>query len=109
LVRFRAGKLWRMPTPTAERASRCGAIRQANCTLPRRFGWLVKLGGYRAAVYRTQLELVLQSPDMAELLAAAPQAARIMRPLCRALALEWPTPAPKPWKALLRPSEEMRR
>jgi hypothetical protein len=44
------------------------------------------------------LEVVLQSPDMAELLAAAPQAARVLRPLCRALALDWPQSPPKPEK-----------
>jgi hypothetical protein len=97
LVRFRAGKLWRMPARTTQ-ARRADAIRRANCTLPRRFGWLVKLGGYRAAGYRAQLEMVLQSPDITALLAAAPQAARVLRPLCRALALEWPTPEPKPEK-----------
>jgi hypothetical protein len=98
LMRFRAGKLWRMPARTVQLASRAGAIRQANCALPRRFGWLVTIGGYRAAGYRAQLEMALQSPEISALLAAAPQAARIMQPLCRALALEWPTPGPKPEK-----------
>jgi hypothetical protein len=98
LVRFRADKLWRMPARTSPRPGRCGAIRQANGALPRRFGWLVKIGGYRAAGYRAQLEMALQTPEMSALLEAAPQAARIMRPLCRALALEWPTPPPKPEK-----------
>ena len=97
LVRFRAGKLWRRTAGTT-RASRCGAIRRANCTLPRRFGWLVRQCGWRAAGYGSQLETVLRSPDMAELLAAAPQAGRILRPLCRALAFEWPIPEPKPEK-----------
>jgi hypothetical protein len=95
LVRFRAGKIWRRTAGAGVQASRAGANRRANGALPRRFGWLVKIGGYRAAGYRSQLELVLQTPDMAALLAAAPQAGRIMRPLCRALALEWPTPEPK--------------
>ena len=95
LIRFRAGRLWRV----TQRAGRSGAIRQANCTLPRRFGWLVKSCGHRAALFRSQLEAVLASPDMAELLAAAPQAGRALRPLCRALALEFPAHEPKPIKS----------
>jgi hypothetical protein len=35
---------------------------------------------------------------MAELLKVAPQAGRILRPLCRALAFEWPVPEAKPEK-----------
>jgi hypothetical protein len=97
LLRFRAGRLWRMPARTAH-AVRRGRTAGCGPALPRRFGWLVKIGGYRAAGYRAQLEMALQTPEMSALLAAAPQAGRIMRPLCRALALEWPTPEPKPEK-----------
>jgi hypothetical protein len=94
LVQFRAGKLRRRAGRTMQEV-RPGRAAGRGPALPRRFGWLVKAGGYRAAGYRSQLEVVLQSPDMAELLAVAPQAARIMRPLCRALALEWPQSPPK--------------
>jgi hypothetical protein len=97
LLRFRAGKLWRRTARTAQ-VVRHGKAAGDEPSLPRRFGWLVKIGGYRAAGYRAQLEMALQAPEMAALLAAAPQAARIMRPLCRALALEWPEPPPKPEK-----------
>jgi hypothetical protein len=45
---------------------------------------------------------VLQSPEMAALLAASPQAGRILRPLCRALAFELPGLPPRP-KAKPRP------
>jgi hypothetical protein len=88
LVRFRAGRLWRR-TP---RAARGGAIRRAHCTLrlPRRFGWLVKAGGHRAASFGSQLQALLDTPEMARLLEAAPQAGRLLRPLCRALAVELP-------------------
>ena len=58
--------------------------------LPRRFGWLVKAGGYQAVGYGLQLQNVLNTPEMVELLAASPQAQRILRPICRALAVELP-------------------
>jgi hypothetical protein len=87
MIRFRAGGLWRHQ----DRKARVGAIRgRANCTLPRRFGWLVRAGGYRAAGFGSQLQALVQTPEMAELLAAAPQAGRLLRPLCRALAVELP-------------------
>ena len=92
LIRFRAGRLWRMP----ERVARSGAIRRANCTLPRRFGWLVRIGGHRAAGVGAQLQAVLTAPEMVELLAAAPEAVRLLRPLCRALAVELPESVAQP-------------
>ena len=95
LMRFRAGRLWRMPA----RAVRIGAIRKSNCTLPRRFGWLVQAGGHRAAVFGTQLQAVLLTPEMAALLAESAQAGRLLRPLCRALAVEMPGPVAPQHKA----------
>jgi hypothetical protein len=93
LARFRAGRLLRV----IGRAGRSGAIRgRANCTLPQRFGWLVRSGGYRAAGFGSQLQTVLAMPDMADLLAASPQAVRLLRPLCRALAVELPVFADAP-------------
>jgi hypothetical protein len=89
LIRFRAGRLWRR-TGSATRANRSGAVRKANCTLPRRFGWLVRVGGWQAAGVGSQLQTVLNTPEMSELLAASPQAVRILRPLCRALAIDVP-------------------
>ena len=96
LARFRAGTLRRAATPSTQRAGRCGAIRRANCTLPRRFGWLVRACGWRAAGYGSQLQTVLSTPEMSELLAQSPQAVRILRPLCRALAVDLPIMADKP-------------
>ena len=98
LIRFRAGRLWRRKQRTAVQRPSAQRRVRAEPALPRRFGWLVRACGYRAAGFGSQLQTVLQSPDMAELLAAAPQAGRILRPLCRALAFEWPTPEPKPEK-----------
>ena len=64
--------------------------RKQAVALPRRFGWLVQAGGYQAAGFGSQLQTVLNAPEMTELLAASPQARRILRPLCRALAVEVP-------------------
>ena len=61
---------------------------RAVVVFPRRFGWLVRAAAWRAAVYGGQLQLVLEMPDMVELLTAAPQAARILRPLCRMLLVD---------------------
>jgi len=61
---------------------------------PGRFGWLVRAAAYRAAGFGCQLRVILEQPEMVALLAAAPQAARVLRPLCRMLAVE---------TALLRP------
>ena len=58
--------------------------------LPRRFGWLVVAGKHEAACYGSQLQTVLNEPEMVALLAASPQARRVLRPLCRALAIALP-------------------
>ena len=120
LVRFRAGRLWRV-TQRAQGQGRCGRIAGRGPALPRRFGWLVQAGGHRAAAVGSQLQAVLNTPEMTALLAASPQAGRILRPLCRALAVElpalaapsrkaaaecvttarrrtWPRPAPEPFR-----------
>ena len=108
LRRFRAGRLWRV----MDRTVRVGAIRKANCTLPRRFGWLVQAGGHRAAAFGSQLQAVLNTEEMSALLAASPQAGRLLRPLCRALAVALPasSAAPRPtatrrWAAPIRRPE----
>jgi len=61
---------------------------------PGRFGWLVRAASWQAAGYGCQLEAVLRQPEMVALLAASPQAARVLRPVCRMLAID---------PALLRP------
>jgi len=59
--------------------------------LPENFAWLVRLVP-EAANYGGQLQQLLSDPEMQALLAAAPEAGRILRPLCRMLAAQ-PTPA----------------
>jgi hypothetical protein len=93
MARFQAGRLWRRPARAvvADMAvvEATGAPRaRAEAVLPVRFGWLVRAAAWRAAVYGGQLRIVLQTPEMVALLTAAPQAARILRPLCRMLLVE---------------------
>jgi len=92
VTRFQAGRLRRR-----EPAARVG-VRRAGKTgariWPGRFAWLVRAAGYQAAGYGCQLQHILEQPEMVELLKASPQAARILRPVCRMLAIE---------TALLRP------
>jgi len=91
VVRFQTGRL-RQVSARASAAGRTAADAVAGVVprqvLPRRFGWLVRLASYHAAGYGSQLQTVLGQPEMVELLLAAPQAARILRPLCRMLAVE---------------------
>ena len=87
LIRFRAGRLWRV---TRRATGQSGRKAGRGPALPHRFGWLVQAGGHRAAAFGSQLQAVLNTQEMSALLAASPQAGRLLRPLCRALAVELP-------------------
>ena len=91
-ARFQAGRLWTR-VPRAHVGMR-RATKTGKRIWPGRFGWLVRAAAYQAAGYSCQLRHVLEQPEMVALLQAAPQAARILRPVCRMLAIE---------TALLRP------
>ena len=101
LVRFRAGKL-RMGTRRENAPRRSGATAGRGPALPRKFGWIVGPGGYRAMGYRSQLvHLLTTEPEMVAMLESYPQARNVLRPLLRALGVDeisWvPTP-PRPPK-----------
>jgi hypothetical protein len=90
-ARFQAGRLWRVAARAvgAPRVATDGRRRAGTAWVwPGRFGWLVRAAAYRAAVYGAQLREILGRPEMVELLIAAPQAGRILRPVCRMLAVE---------------------
>jgi hypothetical protein len=55
--------------------------------LPTGFAWLIRLVPYHAACIGGQVRYLLVKPEMAALFLAAPQVARIFRPLCRMLAV----------------------
>ena len=98
LIRFRAGKLRTGVTQPNRKAPE--ATKPRAPALPRKFGWLVIAGKHQAAGYASQLQHLMAEPEMAELLEASPQARRVLRPLCRALAIEltWTVTPPRPRK-----------
>ncbi len=101
LVRFRAGKL-RMGQPRQGAVRRGGAKAGRGPALPRKFGWIVGVGGFRAVGYRSQLvHLLTTESEMVAILENFPQARRVLRPLLRALGVEelpWVATAPRPPK-----------
>jgi hypothetical protein len=101
LKRFRAGKLKvgvKRTRKSVVRSDQARERRKPSVVIPRRYGWLVIAGKHHAAGAGSQLQHLLSQPDMAELLEAAPQARRLLKPLCRALMVElpWVNPSPKP-------------
>ena len=93
------------PPVDAAAAARLGGA--AVIDLPRRPMWLVIKLGYEAAGFGSQLNHLLQTPGVAEILATSPGAARTLRPLCRILGIDLP-PAlqlpPRPRKPRARKS-----
>ncbi len=86
--------LWqqgRLPPPRPSQAGRPRTTPSAPpIRFPRSRAWLVRIGGHRIAGSGSQLQHFLQRPDIPDFLAAAPQAARHLRPLCRMLGVEIP-------------------
>jgi hypothetical protein len=73
----------RAPLPPAEPP--LPAKPRKRSPLPRGEMWLIKLFGWHVGGHGSQLGHLLNDPDMAALIAAAPQLGRLIRPLCRAL------------------------
>jgi len=97
--RFQTGRLWFRVAGAGAGVRRAadGGVRAGLARIwPSRFGWLLKAAAHHAAVYHGQLRVILETPEMVELLIAAPQAARILRPLCRMLAVETALLRPRP-------------
>ena len=95
---FQAGRLWRrVPRAVAVAAERVDKVDPpVPRALPVDFGWLVKQAKWEAALLGSQLQTVLERPEMVALLLACPQARRVMGPICRMLAIPahvvWPRP-----------------
>ena len=93
VARFQCGKLWRL-APRPDISSKASPLVDGTVEAvpkriwPARFGWLVWLRGWQAAGRGSQLRATLERPEMVALLMAAPQAARILRPLCWMLAVD---------------------
>jgi hypothetical protein len=85
LARFLQGRLVvRVSSRTATAGSGGGG---GPVPLPRSFGWLLPMVPYQAAGFASQLQVVLAEPEMVALLAVAPQARRVVAPLCRMLGI----------------------
>jgi hypothetical protein len=90
MTRLAAGGL---PKP---RASGHGGPHRSAETLPTGRGWLVAALGSEAAACATQLQALLAEPAAVELLALAPAAQRVLRPIARMLAIGAFAPRPRP-------------
>ena len=101
LVEYRAGKLRRGAAARGVMPGRI-ILNKPAIRMPRKFGWLVRAGKHHAACYGTQLQVLLDTPEMAELLEVSPQAKRLLRPVLRALAvaLPWVEDVPRAKRAL---------
>ena len=83
--------------------------------------WLVRILGYHAAGRAAQINTLLSDPAMQAAIAAAPTAARTLRPLCRMLGIDLPASLqrmgmqppetsvpprapPRPWPRAAKPS-----
>jgi hypothetical protein len=88
-ARFLAGGLWRIEGRVGgARAAASGVGRREARVWPGGFGWLVRMVGWQAAGYGSQLRAVLTTPEMVALLTASPEAGRVLRPVCRLLGIE---------------------
>jgi hypothetical protein len=96
MVSLAAGRL-----PLPRRSGRGGGGHRSVAALPTSRGWLVDALGPEAAACATQLKTLLAEPVTAELLALAPTARRILRPLARMLAIDAVAPRPRPARAAL--------
>jgi hypothetical protein len=108
-VRWRAGTL-RPPRPRAVReraapAERAQPAPRAPSVLPRRYGWLKRLLPGIAHTMNAFAPL-LTDPEMQEILAAAPQVGRILRPFCHVLGLELPPELALPRRVRVRKKKD---
>jgi len=87
-ARFRAGTLRRRELSVGRDAGARKVGSRVERIWPFRFGWLLSAARHHAAVHGAQLRVVLETPEMVELLLVAPQARRLLRPVCRMLAIE---------------------
>lgn len=91
MARLAAGSL----RPAAPRPGRASSG-SSPVRLPTARAWLVIALRHDAAGHASQLRHVLDRPETAALLAAAPQAVRLLRPLCHLLGLDHPLLKPPP-------------
>ena len=86
-----------LPKPRQPRAEQSRPVhpRPTLPTIPQGRGWLLSPPEHfrmAAALASSRLQQLLADPDAAAFLQAAPQVGRMLRPLCRMLAADLPTP-----------------
>ena len=89
VARFEAGTLRTNPgRPRPARPANVEAPARKP-RVPRRLGWVIDFAGYHAAGFAANLRQMLAGDaEIRALMAASPQAGRILRPLCRMLRIE---------------------
>jgi hypothetical protein len=90
VAKWQAGTLPAVRPPRKRPASERVARPILKVVLPRGFMWFRKLFPDTATPFAGTLSHHLHDPDMAALVAAAPQAGRILRPMCRMVGLKPP-------------------
>jgi hypothetical protein len=91
VARFRDGTLPEAGSGRRRPARARPASLPCPADLPRRVAWVLQvIPG--AACWRAGIEEMLDDPEMAAIVAGAPQIGRVLRPLCRMLGIE-PVPA----------------
>ena len=87
--RYLAGRVLRRPARMTAAGEEARPVVRAPAprAWPVGFAWVVRLVGHEAALLGSQLQTVLTRPEMVAFLAEVPQAVRVLRPLCRALAI----------------------
>ncbi|MCC6718081.1 MAG: hypothetical protein IT555_09360 [Acetobacteraceae bacterium] len=93
--RWQAGTL---PKPRPSRAGQSRPERPKPPYFPRHHAWLAAKTDHNVRSLASQLTHLLARPDLDDFLKAAPQAGRILRPLCHMLGIEPPAPAILPAK-----------
>lgn len=79
-----------LPTPRAPRLRPTrpqDATKPGKPRLPRGRAWLAATAGFHTRGRASQLNHLIESPDFKDFLAAAPQAGRLLRPLCHILGI----------------------
>jgi hypothetical protein len=106
---IRADKLPPERVRTAEEAARRAQrrVERAACDppppgapprtrLPRKFGWVLSLVPCEGGNLASQMGRLLTQPEIAEMIAATPRMARLLKPLCHMLGIEQATLIPPP-------------
>ena len=87
ISRFEAGRIWVVAARRSREPVARVAVR-AERLWPGGFNWLIRMAGWQAAGYGSQLRAVLETPEMVALLIASPAAGRVLLPICRMMGIE---------------------